>query len=357
MTNADDDKDKNEALQVVVRDPRELAEVSGYFVQRADRAQLRVKLLDWADNPLPIGQLAALELRHKGSRPAVNRWAFRKDDVDALTKKIAEDLENDAMRLPNAWQEYVLEAFFGNASFPQSSWKERVRWNEGRDEFENDNAALSLRPDGVGAMQLLQKAFRDAVLATSEDRKGERSLIRGLLKDAIEREAELWQRIRYLEAENARMFGVYQEALDRKQEREIKAERAREFLRGMRDLADSAKLYIPVLANHFLGDKVFPVPDFAHPMLELLKQLYESVTRDSETLGTILEALSKNKPAYEAFGRLMSKVEDWRDLAKERAKVAVEAEQAAAKKDEPTTDAKSGERPRAASGMRANGFY
>jgi hypothetical protein len=302
--------------------------------QGVDRGELRRALVEWRNEVFDVGGLATLTLRHQGTRPTVQVYTNKSEEnVDDLTKRIAERVESDLRaQLAGIEQLYVLEACWGTNDFPTGFHRMKVFLYEQIDTV-GSGGALVPHPGGGGGGSRTEETLRRALKDTLEtSAKKEKYHSNGMLRQLAMQQSLIemqYQQIDKLQNELASLFRAFQGSMNEQQARDMKAAREKELMKGLGEILDTIKVMGPILVNHHLGEKVLPVPDFAHPMVEALKQLYEAVTGDPETLAAILGALGKSKPALVAFNGLMEKTQDWRDAAEAKARLAAEAQEKA----------------------------
>lgn len=321
-----------------------------------DRAALIAQIVEWNDQPLEgAGGLAVLEVKVQNGaiRSAVARHTFTRGttDVAKLGNRIADQMEDDAYQVRGVEHVYVVHAYFGEQSNPAAHCRRSARWDD-LEPADYTHAGSNRAGDNA----IMQKHARDAIAGMVENGKDSRSERKALLVAWSDERDHYVGRCRELEAQVKAMTDEVQEAKDRKQEREIKAEREKALLEWGREIVASLKNHAPILINHFAGQQVMPVPDWAHPVVVILQRLYERITRNEETLTAVMEALYKDDDAFKLFGELMSTVEDQNKLTLVRSRIAIEAAEGKRPtvEDAPATaDAK----PKTTNGHRAPSRY
>lgn len=299
------------------------------LVEGVDRGDLRTHLDDFASNVLEIGGLSSLQLRHMGSRVPLTEVAYdsadAKCELNALTERIARLIESDAKGLRNSYQVYVLEAYYGKAQYPSAQQRYRVLWEDDEDDGGMMKAALG---GSSARSEHDAKALAKIAVAAIEThgRKHKSELAAETRREvlAFQREQALQSRVSELEDKLKTMLNEHQDALDRKQERTLKAEERKEFIQAMKGAVESARAMIPIALKKWGYD--VPIPAHAHPFVEQINMLFEAVTTDEEIMMTIMTALSKKPAALKLFGDLMSQVQDRRRIEDARAKQTVAAQ-------------------------------
>lgn len=299
------------------------------LVEGVDRGDLRVQLDQFASSVLEVGPLRVLEVRHLGSRVALARIPFDANDakceLSTLTERIAGLIESDAKGMRNAWQTYVVEAYYGTAQHPSAQTRHRVCWEDDEDDGGSTLARVTGNARDTSAeSKALAKIACAAIDASARRHKSELSAETRREVLAFQREQALQSRVTELEDRISAMITAHQDALDRKQERELKAEERREFIKAMKGAVESAKAMLPIALKRWGYD--VPIPAHAHPFVEQINQLFEAVTGDGEIMMAIMEALAKKPAALRLFGDLMSQVQDRRRIEDARARATIDAQ-------------------------------
>lgn len=294
-----------------------------------DRGALRMKLAHWASEVYEIGGLDVLELRHRGTRAAVARFAYKVDApnaLDKLTTHIANMVEHDVRNLRRrVEQEYVVEAFYGGQGQPTGFHRMTVRLDESADGLDRYDEDAGDFGDGLKGKDR-EREYKHILSALTKVFKFEKNGNLRLTARYQESIEKLLDRIDILIDKRDADRDKLETALDRQEQRKMEAERSREVTKALRELFDTAKVMMPILVNFWAKEQVLPVPDYAHPVVEQMRQLYEAITRDESVMAKIMDALGQSKPALVAFSGLMSSIEDFRDVAKAKAKHAAETE-------------------------------
>lgn len=296
------------------------------LVRAVDRAEIRMMLIDWAV-PLQIGGLSMVEVRHERVRTPLDRieWCYegdKKTSVDAVKERIARKIERDARNLPNASQSYVIEAFYAGNDFPTTFERASCYWVE-----EDEGSTLGNVPnDTRGDRMILHKQCKELGDTLVKVTKHLTTMALKREANSDQRETAMFSRLDALQTKCESMFEAFQNALDRTQEREQKAKNSAELIKGAKQILETAQLHAPALINAYVGRNVLPVPEYANPIVEKFLNLYGAVMNDAASFNTLMFALKKNKVAFKAFGLLMTHIEDFRNLSKERAKIAAAAE-------------------------------
>ena len=290
------------------------------------RGELRMRIEGMTSHASLTGAtLALLEVRHLGSRVPVTRLAYAKDDeknsAHALTERIAALVESDARQMPGAYQNYAVEAYYGDAHFPGEQARVRVRWDD------DDDAAQSSAPAGLGSSEakLISKAFVAMTDATVRLTKGQSVETREVMRMLQEHNRELTEQVRSLQADLTAQAKAHQAALNEQHDRELKTERQRELIATFRRISGVAEALLPVFLSKKFGIDM-PLPPQANPIIESFRQLYERVTADEKTMLAVMQALSHDEAALVLFGNLMSVLQDRRDLETARASMTVAAQ-------------------------------
>lgn len=294
------------------------------FPNTVNKAELRVQLLEWQEEPVDGQRLRLITLRARNSRTLTCSVSVDNDGaLDRAVERIARGAQREAEMLAPQPFFGVIEAYFGESTDPAQSLSltlEREGMGDG-----------SYGADFGGSRDALQAMTKIAVRAL--DRADAKDLVMervfmGVIKHSTEAIKSANDRSDLAQSKFLEVFMQLQEALDGREDRKDRAaERAAkaELIAG---IVEALKTAGPIVANRvlFKGEAVLPEPT-SGPML-MFQRLYEVL--EPEDIGKIAMALQSNPQGMALLGELMTLVQDMRDKAiAKAARVAEEKEKAA----------------------------
>lgn len=302
------------------------------FKNRVEKAELRMQLVEWREEPVDGQRLRLITLRARNSRTLTCSVSVEDEaGLDKAVERISRGAEREAEMLAPAPFFGVVEAYFGEQTEPSQSLSLTLE-REGGGEGGGYGGDFSGSRDALQAMTKI--AVRALDRADAKDLIMERVFM-GVIKHSTDMIASANTRSEAAQDKFLEVFVQLQTALDAREDRQDRAaERAAraELIAGV---VEALKTAGPIIANRvlFKGEQVLPEPT-SGPML-MFQRLYEVL--EAEDIGKIAMALQGNPQGMALLGELMTTIQDARDKAVAKAarvaeeKEKAEAEAAAAK--------------------------
>jgi hypothetical protein len=258
-----------------------------------DRGRLARELREWLTEVSEEGRkIAKVVIAHEGSAHPVRVYPQLPDKgegpaADAFIAKVAERMESDARNWSGKPQKYWVEGWRGEDEFYTS----RIGFEVAiEDPEEGSGHGPTEKPTEQGITQMLMRLL-DSSHGKSLAHLGRHSeaFILLLMQELGEKRKE----IQRLTDERATMIQAFEAMATEKTKRDLLEAEAKRNGEMVEELFKDVKAALPILANRFAGEKLFPEPELA-PEQVILRQLVRDL--EGPEMQALLHAIAQKSP-------------------------------------------------------------